>query len=164
VKDAAHQSPDSGRLLIVDDDALILDGLKILLEMEGFRVKTTLSCFELPFLIGSFHPDVILFDIFMPAMRGDKLLALVRSQCRLSGTQLILHSGLSIEELSGKTEEVGADGFLHKPTDTEQLLQRLQFWVACAWARRNGDTAVAAAECVELHVVVRSESSVPSIE
>src|SRR5437763_16828787 len=102
-------SATRGRVLIVDDEPELLEGMKTLLDMEGIDVIIHGSMITLPLILREADPDVVLLDISMPALSGTSALRNgLRRLLRTDGA-LVLFSGRSPRELTTAAEELGAD-------------------------------------------------------
>jgi two-component system OmpR family response regulator len=119
-----------GRVLIVDDDPDISAGMSLLLEDEGLDVQTTSSPFEFPILLRRLDPDLVLMDLQMPALSGESVLDIVTQRDLKGDARFVLFSGRDTLELAQLTERLGADGFLQKGADVDQMLRRIRIWVA----------------------------------
>lgn len=115
-------------ILVIDDSKLARQTMVIALRDAGFTVH------ELPSPIGATREMIrrdigfVVIDIEMPALRGDKLAALFRSNPRFSQIALVLVSSLPEEELRRIAAEVGADAFIPKaklPGELVQVIRRL---------------------------------------
>lgn len=113
-------------ILLVDDEAFVLDANKLLLERLGYRVLTAQNGFDAIGIFSSPSEKVhmVLLDMIMPDMNGgetyDQLKALDPD------VKVILSSGYDID---GKTQEIldrGCNGFLQKPFKIEHLSQKLR--------------------------------------
>ena len=105
-------SPDSKRVLVVDDDAISLQIAALLLEAEGYEVEQAGSGEDalqaLRKAPGTGSPDVLLIDLQMPGISGNALAACIRD---LSQAHLIAMSGTE----PGDGQVSGFDGFVLKP-------------------------------------------------
>jgi DNA-binding NtrC family response regulator len=107
-------------VLVVDDDPIILESCRRVLEAEGFTVSLATSAAEgLEALEGRAF-DLLLADIKMPEVDGLQLLALARK--RHPRVPVLLMSGYPTSETVAATMEGGADGFLAKPFTPEELV------------------------------------------
>jgi DNA-binding response OmpR family regulator len=122
------------KLLLIDDDALIVEAMTEYFQVVGIDVLTTSSVFEIPFLIGREKPDVVLLDISMPLLDGTKILQLLSERVR-SSTNFILFSGKSRRELAVLAEELGVADCVSKAEDMASIERRVRFWID-AGARR----------------------------
>ena len=117
------------RVLIVEDDSGIADFLQLELEHEGFEVlhaedgRKALELFE------SGAPDIILLDIMLPKLNGLEVLRRIRKTSRVPVIMLTAR-GDTLDKVSGL--DSGADDYLAKPFEIEELLARMR-----AVMRRN---------------------------
>lgn len=119
---------DSGkrRVLIVDDDAAIVEMLRDLLTRDGrFEVKSASNGFDAGALTKEFRPDVLLLDYMLPDINGNVVCQRIRSDAELSETKIIIVSGaISETEIQG-LKAAGADDFIKKPFDVDKLISRM---------------------------------------
>jgi CheY-like chemotaxis protein len=107
-------SPRSGRVLVIDDSDLAREAMGDELRKGGFTV------FALPSPIGSTQHvlqnaiDVVVIDIQMPSISGDKLAKLFRSSTRFTGVRIVLVTGERIDDVDRMLAEVQADAFVAK--------------------------------------------------
>ena len=66
------------KILLVDDDRVLLKFASDLLEKKGHEVATAQDGFAALNLLTSFYPDIMFFDLIMPKIDGDKLCHIVR--------------------------------------------------------------------------------------
>lgn len=118
------------KVLIVDDSDLVLEIYKNALESAGFEVITRNTPFGTASLISSEKPNLVLLDIFMPALSGDKLVELVRKDKNIQNTKLLLFSDRPVDELRSVSETCGADGFIQKTRDHMDVVRKVQSWIA----------------------------------
>jgi DNA-binding response OmpR family regulator len=109
------------KILIVDDEPLILRVLGIKLRVAGYEVITALNGQQALELIDSARPDIMLLDIVMPGMDGFQVLQKLRP---LSDLPVIAFSARP--ESARKALSLGANDFLAKPFDLDELLMRIQ--------------------------------------
>jgi PAS domain S-box-containing protein len=106
------------KILLVDDDRLMLKYLTDLLEREGHEVASAQDGFAALNLLTSFFPDIMFFDLIMPKIDGDKLCQIVRNMPHLKECYLVILSG-AVAELDFDHTEIGADAYIAKgPFDT----------------------------------------------
>ena len=114
------------RVAIVDDHALIREGIKKLLELEDhFEIVALASDgFEALDAIKRHKPDVVLLDINMPNMNGIDCLKKIKEQ--YSETKVII---LTIHEDADyliETVNIGAEGYILKDADVSSLMKAIQ--------------------------------------
>ena len=112
------------RVLLADDHALVLDGLRELLEPEFAVVDTALSSAELLDKASRCRPDVILLDISMPDLSG--LEAAKRLRSALPSTKLIFVTMMTEAVQISEAFQVGARGYVLKQAATSDLVTALQ--------------------------------------
>jgi len=116
---------ESLRVLIVDDDAMQLELVSRRLRLEGFEVATTASSFGTSNLIRSFGPRVVLLDVNIPALTGDKLLALAR-RVAPEETRFVLYSACDESRLRELARQSRADDWISKSTDLAVVAEKLR--------------------------------------
>jgi excisionase family DNA binding protein len=111
------------RILIVDDDAGTRAFVRASLEVEGFEVSEAESAKIGLAAVEEETPDLILLDVMMPQMDGWEMLR--RVQERHGGAiPVVMFSGKVDESSAGEAKERGASGFIGKPFDPQQLVDR----------------------------------------
>ncbi len=112
------------RILIVDDESAARIALATLLRREGFEVRDVSNGDAALTESASFRPDLILLDIVMPGMDGFEVCRRVKATPETRLTPVVLITGLSATEDRIKGINAGADDFLSKPIDFNELLAR----------------------------------------
>ncbi len=111
------------KVLIVDDIELVCRVVKNQLASAGFsECEICCDAREVIATIESFQPDMILLDIFMPHVSGLELLKLIRSQEQLDHIIVLMLSSAGADE-QYQSLELGALGFIQKPTTAVKLVQ-----------------------------------------
>jgi PAS domain S-box-containing protein len=101
------------KILLVDDDRVLLKFASGLLEKEGHEVATAQDGFAALNLLTSFYPDIMFFDLIMPKIDGDKLCHIVRKMPHLKDCYLVILSA-AVAELDFDYTEIGADAYIAK--------------------------------------------------
>ncbi|UEG51879.1 response regulator [Mucilaginibacter daejeonensis] len=106
------------KVLVCDDDKDILDMTSMLLEYSGFEVITQINSSKVIDQAIAEKPDVMLIDIWMP-FSGDELTRQIKKTPQLLRIPVVLFSAA----INGKmiAKEAGADRFVEKPFDVENL-------------------------------------------
>lgn len=106
-------------ILIVDDDVCIGDMLQEVIVKEGYRAARAYSGTEALLYLSGNRPDLILLDLMLPGLSGEELLPLIE------GIPVIVVSARS--ETADKVDLLlsGADDYITKPFDTDELLARI---------------------------------------
>lgn len=120
---ASARKPAAKKLLIIDDETAISDGIAAMLAHDGIRVESITTGVEAKRAITAFHPDVVLLDYGLPDLDGSEVYALIReADANLPiifatghGDRRILHDGLD----DPRTR------FLQKPFEIADLLEMM---------------------------------------
>jgi DNA-binding response OmpR family regulator len=110
-------------VLVVDDEFDILEAVKGILELEGYRVLGASNGAQALNAMQQALPDLVLADLMMPVMDGLELLRKMRSDARLSRVPVVLMSALKPKVAQ---DEYGWRAFLQKPFDLDALLARVR--------------------------------------
>jgi len=117
-------------IMIVDDDPMTLQVTATILSRRGHRVIQRSSSIGTTVAISREQPDVVLLDVNMPGLTGDRLTKLVRSGSHLYAPVIILYSGMFHEELVTLARSCGASGVIEKTGDPVRLVEQLEKIVA----------------------------------
>jgi CheY-like chemotaxis protein len=104
----------SPRILVIDDDEIVREGMCELLRGRGCEVFDAGSPIGVTKLIVQHHIDVIVLDIMMPDISGDKLARLLRSNPKLQQLAIVLVSSGKQEDLARLAVDVAADSVVSK--------------------------------------------------
>ena len=114
-------------ILVIDDDPVVLAMAQDFLEEAGYRVSTAADAiYSNDVIYSSSPPNLILMDVMMPLMSGDKKVRALKRRDRSSGIPVLLISGKEEQELQRLAGEVGADGYLTKPFDARKLVDTVR--------------------------------------
>jgi DNA-binding response OmpR family regulator len=111
----------NNRILLVDDEPLIINFVAIKLKSEGFEVACAENGEDALGMVKTVKPDLILLDILMPKIDG---LEMLRELRKFSKVPVIVISAKS--EVSRQVIEMGANGFIAKPFDPDVLIARIK--------------------------------------
>jgi len=119
-------APGPVRVLIVDDDALVRAGLKMILSGtdEVHVVAEAADGSEVPAAVAEHRPDVVLMDIRMP--RVDGLAATEALRARPGSPEVIVLTTFDADEFVLRALRAGASGFLLKDTPPIEILQAVR--------------------------------------
>lgn len=113
-------------ILIIDDDTMLRNNLRMILELEGF------TAFEADNgLVGlayakELQPDLIICDVMMPALDGYAVLTQLQQHPRTSAIPLIFLTAISDDGHAQRALSMGAEGYLTKPYVLENLLATIR--------------------------------------
>jgi len=114
------------RIFVVDDEEDLTDLLHYQLGKAGFEVKFSNNPFEALGKARDFMPDLIILDVMMPDLDGFQLLRMIRSDNLLQKTPVIMLTAKSGVEHRIRGLEQGADDYLGKPFDVQELTLRIR--------------------------------------
>ena len=110
----------------MDDEKDLTDLLHYQLGKEGFEVKFANNPFEALGKARDFNPELIILDVMMPDLDGFQLLRMIRSDNLLQKVPVIMLTAKSGVEHRIKGLEQGADDYLGKPFDSQELVLRIR--------------------------------------
>ncbi len=113
------------RILIADDEPHIRRILQFLLEQEGFEVGMAEDGEEAWKAVTSFQPDLVLLDVMMPRMDGFSVLEIIRAGFETARLPVILLTAKGEEQDKVKGLRGGANDYIVKPFNHEELLLRV---------------------------------------
>ena len=109
----------SGRVLVVDDNKVIRQLIRVNLELEGFEVVTAADGAECLEIVHTVRPDVITLDVVMPRLDGGRTAARLRSDPRTRGLGIVIVS-------AGPLPDGVADADLAKPFEPAELVETVR--------------------------------------
>ncbi|HUF17788.1 MAG TPA: response regulator [Thermoanaerobaculia bacterium] len=112
-------------VLILDDNPLVLKLARALLEREGATVLTSSSWIEFNHALALHEPSVILLDINLPSIKGNRLSEVLKSQTERRDIPIILISDLPERSLEELLPSSGADAWLRKPLTRDKLIDAI---------------------------------------
>jgi two-component system, OmpR family, response regulator RpaA len=114
------------RVLVVDDDQAVVDLISEVLATDArFEQKTVNNGFGAGMLAKEYHPDLIILDVMLPDINGQAVCELIRRDPTMSDIKIICISGMVEEDKIEDLRRSGADDFLHKPIDIDELMRRI---------------------------------------
>ncbi|MGH9313700.1 MAG: response regulator [Vicinamibacterales bacterium] len=116
----------SARVLVVDDDRGVASLFERLLTREGFVVYVAHDGPSALAAVASHAPDVVLLDILMPEMNGFEIYQRLKRESATRLTPVVMVTALSDRENRIRGLEAGADDFLTKPVDSQELVTRVR--------------------------------------
>ena len=113
------------RILVVDDESDVTELLEYKLEQEGYRVATLNDPLAFIAKVREFEPDLMLLDIMMPELSGIQLCRIVRADPMMKNIPVIFLSARGEVEDRIKGLEAGAEDYISKPFNINELLLRI---------------------------------------
>jgi two-component system phosphate regulon response regulator PhoB len=114
------------RIFVVDDEQDLTDLLHYQLGKEGFKVKFSNNPYQALGDARDFSPDLIILDVMMPDLDGFQLLRMIRADNLLQKTPVIMLTAKTDLEHRIKGLEQGADDYMGKPFDSQELVLRIR--------------------------------------
>lgn len=114
------------KVLLVDDDAELVELMTKVLEEDGrFEVRIASNGFDAGMMVKEYRPDLIVLDVMLPDINGKEVCHRVRADSSLEDVRILCISGMIEEDRIQELKLSGADDFLHKPFDIEDLIDRM---------------------------------------
>ncbi len=128
-----------GRVLVADDDRAIRDSLARALTLEGYDVTTAADGAKALDLVRATDPDVVVLDLSMPSIDGLTMCRVLRAEGDTRPILMLTARTETSDRVSGL--DAGADDYLPKPFDLDELLARLRALVRRAAFNNPDDPA-----------------------
>ncbi|MBB5935737.1 response regulator [Streptomyces zagrosensis] len=112
----------SGRVLVVDDNKVIRQLIRVNLELEGFEVVTAADGVECLEIVHRVRPDVVTLDVVMPRLDGLRTAARLRDDARTRHLPLAIVSACTPSDVDSG-QSAGVDAFLAKPFEPAELVR-----------------------------------------
>jgi CheY-like chemotaxis protein len=110
-------------VLVAEDDAALLDSIRIRLSSEGYRVLCAHDGYQAVAMAAHVQPDMLILDIHMPAGDGFSVQDRVRKMPELSSVPIVYVTGDDSANTLEMAHRVGASWFLRKPFESSDLLR-----------------------------------------
>jgi len=118
-------TPTTGKVLIVDDDAIVLDQLHSILQPWGFDLILLSDPQRFWDTLAATHPDLIILDIEMPGVNGIDLCQVVRNDQQWGDLPILFLSAHTDEPTIQQVFSAGADDYIGKPIRAAELVARV---------------------------------------
>jgi len=114
------------KVLLVDDDAELVELMTKVLDEDGrFEVRVAGNGFDAGMMVKEYRPDLIVLDVMLPDINGREVCHRVRADTTLEDVRILCISGMIEDDKIQELRLSGADDFLHKPFDIEELIDRM---------------------------------------
>jgi CheY-like chemotaxis protein len=113
-------------ILVADDDRVVVELLSLWLEAHGFTVARAADGMQVIMMVRRAPPAAILLDLMMPGGTGFDVLTRLHSNAAMKSIPVIAMSASVDPDLPHKALQSGADAFLYKPVEQEELLATIR--------------------------------------
>ena len=114
------------KVLIVDDDAEIVELLMDVLDKDGrFELKTASSGYEAGMATERFQPELILLDYMLPDVNGNIVCQTIKKNPQFENIKIIIISGVVKQDEIEQLLKSGAEDFIRKPFDINELINKI---------------------------------------
>jgi DNA-binding response OmpR family regulator len=114
------------RVLIVEDEANIVESLIFLLERDGFEVATVADGAAAIEQIGAFNPDVVLLDVMLPSLSGFDILNQLRASADHADMPVMMLTAKGQSKDRDRAMELGATVFVTKPFSNAEIMAHVR--------------------------------------
>jgi len=118
------------KVLVVEDDASTVELIRFTLETKGLTVDLAGDGGEAVKKVRVNTPDIIVLDIMLPTMDGYQVCEIIKHNVLYESIPIIMLSAKIKREDISKGIEKGADEYLTKPFDPNNLLSRVMFFLS----------------------------------
>jgi len=118
------------RVLIVDDEPIIVISLEFLMKREGLEVRVAADGEAALAAIEEETPDLLLLDVMLPKLSGFEVCQRLRADPRYRDVKIIMLSARGREPDQQKGLALGADLYVTKPFSTKELVAQVQALLA----------------------------------
>ncbi len=131
--------PETGRLLIVEDETVFLKLLRMILEDEGYEVYSAENGQDGVSIAQQVKPDLIIMDINMPVMNGFQAADILHRDDDLKDVPILFLSAQQDISSKAKGFELGAVDYIVKPFDPTELVTRIRSRLSFKQRNRNAE-------------------------
>ncbi|MBI4728953.1 MAG: response regulator [Acidobacteria bacterium] len=114
------------KVLVVDDDRVILQLLEVNLEMEGYDVRTAANGEQALSDVKVFRPDIVILDIMMPRMDGMEVCRRIQADPASADVPVVFLSAKAQDLDVRRGYELGVAAYLTKPFDPQELIDTVE--------------------------------------
>lgn len=118
------ETPEKKRILIIEDEARIAEGLRLNLSFAGYAVAVAPDGIDGLSKWRAWHPDLIVLDIMLPMIDGFSILKTIRQEDEKIPVLILSARGDTTDKVKGL--RYGVDDYLTKPFDLEEFLLRVE--------------------------------------
>lgn len=120
-------------VLVVEDDVHIAHVLGFMLERQGYRViHMADGRAAVQHVVSQPAPDLVLLDVMLPYVDGFEIIGLIRAQAGWEGVPVLMLTAKNTERDTVRALDAGADDFIIKPFQPQELLARLRRYLVAS--------------------------------
>ena len=117
------------KILIVDDEADIIEILQFVLEAQGYECITALDGEEGLKLAREANPDLIILDVMMPKMNGYKICRLLKFDEKYKNIPIFMITARAQDKDKEIGEETGANEYITKPFQVDYVIEKVKSYL-----------------------------------
>jgi CheY-like chemotaxis protein len=117
------------KILIIDDSEVVREVARFVLEAQGHEVTELSSAFGSSQTLNKLRPDLVLIDVEMPGLRGDKVVEVVLNH-KLHRCPIVFYSDRPEAELRELVARTGATGYIRKSPGGDRLAEEVERYLA----------------------------------
>jgi DNA-binding response OmpR family regulator len=117
------------KILVVDDEADLVETLRFPLEMEGFNVLVSYNGEDALSQARKENPDLILLDLMLPKLDGYKVCRLLKFDERYKHIPILMLTAKTQEKDKLLGKETGANEYITKPFDIDELMKKVKAYL-----------------------------------
>lgn len=110
------------QVLVVDDDAVIRDLLRVNLELEGYDVVAAADGATALEQIAAAHPDLVLLDVMMPGVDGWEVASRLKADEATAPIPIVFLTARAMRADVKRGTDLGVEAYITKPFDPEELI------------------------------------------
>ena len=115
--------PQTGRILIAEDDPNILISIEFLLKKAGYEVAIARDGSQALESVRAWRPDMVVLDIMLPVVNGFEVCRQLRTSSELRNIKILMLTARGRESEVEKGIALGANAYLTKPFATRELIE-----------------------------------------
>jgi len=117
------ESERAPRILVVDDSPIVVDFVMDLLRdlLPGSELEGASNGYEGLLKVGTLHPDLLILDLRMPGLDGFEVCRRIKANPATRATRILMITAFAEDETEAEARRAGADGFLRKPPQLDDL-------------------------------------------
>ena len=137
---------NSDLILLVDDEANIVQLVRLYLERDGYQVQSAGNGLDALKAVDTFHPALVVLDIMLPGLDGMEVVRRLRSDHNNVPVLMLTARDEDIDKILGL--ELGADDYMTKPFNPRELVARVKAILRRSEASNSSDDGMAPAPAV----------------